>query len=172
MTTELEARIWKFVELIAAGSTEFNVLEGMADDLLEAKCNEPQWFCGTCGINNYTATEPCQHLDPWKHIPSQYKQGRWASDSDDQHSTFFVHCNGHRICDAEDSEVATAICAIYNRRHVQGENTMENAVHYAVYEMLSNLKGQGFLGKDAGTLAAIKREIEEQTDTFERKRND
>lgn len=49
----------------------------------------------------------------WKDLPAQYA-GRWSFDYDEKQSTFFVHNNGHRICDAEDSEVATAICAAHN----------------------------------------------------------
>lgn len=52
--------------------------------------------------------------DVWKHIPKQYKTDHWAFDYDEKNSTFFVHCGGHRICDAEDSEVASAICQAYN----------------------------------------------------------
>jgi len=54
---------------------------------------------------------------------------------------------------------------------------METAVKNAVYEMLCNLTGQGFLGKDANlhanTVAAITREIDEQIETFvwEEKKN-
>ena len=49
----------------------------------------------------------------WKHIPGQYA-GRWAFDYDERQHTYFVHNNGHRICDAEDSEVADAICKAHN----------------------------------------------------------
>jgi len=56
-------------------------------------------------------------MDPWKDIPKQY-HGRWAYDYDEKRSTFFVHCGGYRIADAEDSEVAHAICLAYNGRSV------------------------------------------------------
>lgn len=42
MTPELESKMWKFVELVARGNTEFSQLEGMAEELLEAKCHELQ----------------------------------------------------------------------------------------------------------------------------------
>lgn len=51
--------------------------------------------------------------NPWQHVPGQYK-GRWGYDYDEKNNVFFVHCGGHRICDAEDSEVADAICRAHN----------------------------------------------------------
>jgi hypothetical protein len=55
--------------------------------------------------------------NPWAHIPKQYA-GRWGYDYDEKNSTFFVHCGGHRICDAEDSEVCDAICRAHNTQDV------------------------------------------------------
>ena len=54
-----------------------------------------------------------EQQNPWAHVPKQYK-GRWGYDYDEKNSTFFVHCGGHRICDAEDSEVCDAICRAHN----------------------------------------------------------
>lgn len=51
--------------------------------------------------------------DGWQNLPKQYV-GRWAYDYDEKHSVFFVHCNGHRILDTEDIEVADAICQVHN----------------------------------------------------------
>ena len=55
--------------------------------------------------------------NPWKNIPNQYV-GRWCFDYDEKNSTFFVYCGGHRICDAEDSEVCDAICRAHNTQAV------------------------------------------------------
>lgn len=49
----------------------------------------------------------------WDNIPKQYG-GRWAYDLDTRTGFFFVHNNGHRICESEDSEVADAICRAHN----------------------------------------------------------
>lgn len=51
--------------------------------------------------------------NPWADIPAHY-HGRWGYDYDDRNKVFFVHCGGHRILDAEDSEVANAVCLAYN----------------------------------------------------------
>lgn len=51
--------------------------------------------------------------DPWVHIPKQY-EGRWGYDYDDKNRVFFVCCDGHRILDAEDSEVCDAVCRAHN----------------------------------------------------------
>jgi hypothetical protein len=56
----------------------------------------------------------------WQNVPAQYKQNRWAFDYDEKNSTFFVHSGGHRICDAEDSEVASAICNAFNISFLKG----------------------------------------------------
>lgn len=42
MSPELEAGVWRFVELVARGNTEFSELEAMADELLEMRCQEMQ----------------------------------------------------------------------------------------------------------------------------------
>lgn len=55
--------------------------------------------------------------NPWRHVPKQYA-GCWNFDYDAKNSTFFVHCGGHRICDAEDSEVCDAICRAHNTQDV------------------------------------------------------
>jgi hypothetical protein len=52
-------------------------------------------------------------IDPWAHIPKHYA-GRWAFDYDEKNHTFFVCCGGHRILDAEDSEVCDAVCRAHN----------------------------------------------------------
>ena len=52
-------------------------------------------------------------LNPWRDLPTHYV-GRWAYDHDERLSVFFVHCGGHRILDAEDSEVCEAICRAHN----------------------------------------------------------
>lgn len=52
-------------------------------------------------------------LNPWRNLPAHYA-GRWAYDYDEKNSTFFVHCGGHRILDAEDSEVCEAVCQAHN----------------------------------------------------------
>jgi hypothetical protein len=54
-----------------------------------------------------------QLQNPWAHVPKHYA-GRWSFDYDEKNRTFFVHCGGHRICDAEDSEVCDAICRAHN----------------------------------------------------------
>jgi hypothetical protein len=54
-----------------------------------------------------------QELNPWAHVPQQYA-GRWGFDYDEKRREFFVHCNGHGILHAEDSEVCDAICRAYN----------------------------------------------------------
>lgn len=54
-----------------------------------------------------------QEPNPWAHIPKQYA-GRWTYDYDEKSRTFFVCCNGHRILDAEDSEVCDAVCRAHN----------------------------------------------------------
>jgi hypothetical protein len=54
-----------------------------------------------------------QPQNPWARVPKQYA-GRWDSYYDEKNSTFFVHCSGHRICDAEDIEVCEAICRAHN----------------------------------------------------------
>jgi hypothetical protein len=58
-----------------------------------------------------------QEQNPWAHVPKQYA-GRWTYDYDEKNQTFFVCCNGHRICDAEDSEVCNAICCAHNTQDV------------------------------------------------------
>ena len=55
--------------------------------------------------------------NPWARVPKRYV-GRWGYDYDEKNSTFFVCCNGHRICDAEDSEVCDAICRAHNTQHL------------------------------------------------------
>ena len=57
-----------------------------------------------------------EKIDPWAHIPKQY-HGRWVFDYDEKRSMFYVHCNGHGICESEDSEVCDAICMAYNCTH-------------------------------------------------------
>ena len=49
----------------------------------------------------------------WRSIPAHYS-GQWSYDYDDKLKTFFVHCGGHRILDAEDSEIAHAVCLAHN----------------------------------------------------------
>lgn len=49
----------------------------------------------------------------WQHLPASY-QGRWSYDYDEKRSMFYVYCNGHGICETEESEVADAICKIHN----------------------------------------------------------
>lgn len=51
--------------------------------------------------------------NPWAHVPTQYA-GRWTYDHDEKNSIFFVCCGGHRILDAEDSEVCDAVCRAHN----------------------------------------------------------
>ncbi len=51
--------------------------------------------------------------NPWENVPKQYA-GRWAYEYDDHKQVFFVHCGGHRILDAEDSEVCAAVCTAHN----------------------------------------------------------
>lgn len=54
-----------------------------------------------------------QEQNPWAHIPKHYA-GRWSYDYDEKNSVFFVCCGGHRILDAEDSEVCDAVCRAHN----------------------------------------------------------
>ena len=58
-----------------------------------------------------------EQQNPWAHVPKQYA-GRWGYDYDHKNRTFFVHCGGYRICDAEDSEVCDAICRAHNTQDV------------------------------------------------------
>jgi hypothetical protein len=60
-----------------------------------------------------------QQQNPWAHVPKQYA-GRWTFDYDEKRSTFFVCCGGHRILDAEDSEVCDAVCRAHNASPAEG----------------------------------------------------
>ena len=54
-----------------------------------------------------------EQQNPWAHVPKHYA-GRWTYDYDEKNRTFFVCCGGHRILDAEDSEVCDAVCRAHN----------------------------------------------------------
>jgi len=54
-----------------------------------------------------------EELNPWALIPKQYA-GAWGFDFDEKNRVFFVCCGGHRILDAEDSEVCAAVCDVHN----------------------------------------------------------
>ena len=64
------------------------------------------------GATMSRARQTIEQSTPWANLPKQY-QGRWSFDYDEKRG-FFVHCNGHNICQSEDSEVCDAICRAHN----------------------------------------------------------
>lgn len=61
-----------------------------------------------------------------QNVPAQYLKERLSFDYDEKHSTFRIYGNGYTLAEAEDSEVANAICSLLNQaREAQKEMVME-----------------------------------------------
>lgn len=116
LTKEQRSQAIKFQDTIG-GVVDAFLFGGMREDIIVECLRDEASSNLSTRLQDLRGGEAAPPQNPWARIPKQYA-GRWGYDYDEKNSTFFVHCGGHRICDAEDSEVADAICRAHNTQDV------------------------------------------------------